>query len=59
MLIATLDSDVYLDTWTLQVVEPNESGQTFALGSARSWRGVVEQELAAQGESRRRHSRFF
>jgi phosphate transport system permease protein len=59
ILIATLIVDVYLDTWSWQVTEPNESGQTFARGSANGWRGVVEQELAARGESTEEIQAFF
>ena len=51
ILITILISDIYLDTWTWQIVEPNESGQTFARASANGWRGVVLQELAARGET--------
>jgi phosphate transport system permease protein len=59
ILIATLVVDIYLDTWTWQIVEPNESGQTFARSSANGWRGVVEQELAARGESAEDIEAFF
>jgi phosphate transport system permease protein len=59
ILIATLVVDIYLDTWTWQVVEPNESGQTFARSSANGWRGVVEQELAARGETAEDIEAFF
>jgi phosphate transport system permease protein len=59
VLIVTLVTDVYLDTWTWQVVESKGSGQTFARNSANGWRGVVEQELAAQGESQEDITAFF
>lgn len=59
VLIATLVVDVYLDTWTWQVTEPNESGQTFVRSSANGWRGVVEQELAARGETAEDVRAFF
>ncbi len=58
-LIVTLITDVYLDTWTWQVVESKGSGQTFARSSANGWRGVVEQELAAQGETQEAITAFF
>lgn len=58
-LIITLIADVYIDTWTWQVVESNGSGQTFARSSANGWRGVVEQELSARGESAEDIAAFF
>jgi phosphate transport system permease protein len=58
-LIVTLITDVYLDTWTWQVVESNGSGQTFARSSANGWHGVVEQELRAQGETEADIAAFF
>jgi phosphate transport system permease protein len=59
ILIITLITDVYLDTWTWQVVESSGSGQTFARSSANGWRGVVEQELAARGETQEDIGTFF
>lgn len=59
ILIVTLIVDVYLDTWTWQIVESNGSGLTFARSSANSWHGVVEQELAARGETQEDIQAFF
>ncbi len=59
LLIITLITDIYLDTWTWQVVESKGSGQTFARSSANGWRGVVEQELVARGETEEDIQAFF
>ncbi len=59
VLIIALVTDVYLDTWTWQVVESKGSGQTFARSSANGWRAVVEQELAAQGKTQEDIATFF
>jgi phosphate transport system permease protein len=59
ILIFVLITDVYLDTWTWQIVEPKESGQSFARSSANAWRGVVEQELLARGESQEAIAELF
>lgn len=62
-LLATLFTDVFVDTLSWQIVEPQNSGQSFALmeGFAflTTWEKVVELDLAAQGLSPEAIEAFF
>jgi phosphate transport system permease protein len=58
-LIVVLFGSIILDTFTYQVVEAKNSGQTFAHSAANSWREVVELDLLAQGESAEAIDAFF
>lgn len=51
LLILILFGTIILDSFTWEVVEPNNSGQTFARAEANGFEGVVRLELAAQGQS--------